>query len=125
MIPATVPANTGEIIHDTKILIQTSHWTDANPRAAMENPIMEPTISCVVDTGYPNAVAMNNNTLADNNDENIPNINVAGVSVYKDISTIFDRIVPVTDAPRKKAPENSKIDAMTVSKSVVVVHKKE
>jgi hypothetical protein len=51
--------------------------------------------------------------LAANNDENIPNMRIAGSSWYNLMSIIFDRIVPVTDAPRKNAPENSHTDAIT------------
>ena len=52
--------------------------------------------------------------LADNNAENIPNMRSSGSASYTEMSTIFDRMVPVTDAPRKKAPENSQTDAITM-----------
>lgn len=113
MAAATVPEKTGEIIHEIKILIATSHSTESKPLAAIEKPIMDPTISCVVDTGKPYAVARNNMALAANNAENIPNMRSAGSSSYIEMSIIFDRMVPVTDAPRKKAPENSHTDAIT------------
>jgi hypothetical protein len=110
---ATVPAKRGETIHERKILMATGHCTDSNPLAAIEKPMIDPTISCVVDTGYPKAVAMNNMILAANNAENIPYIRRAGSSSYISMSTILDRMVPVTAAPKKYAPENSKIAAIT------------
>ena len=113
---ATEPAKTGEIIQEIKILIATFHSTESKPLAAIEKPMIDPTISCVVETGNPYAVAINNITLAENNAENIPNMRSAGSALYKLMSIIFDRMVPVTDAPRKKAPENSQTEAITVIK---------
>ena len=111
---ATEPAKTGEMIQEIKILMATSHSTESKPRAAIEKPIIDPTISCVVETGKPYAVATNNMRLAENSAENIPNMRSSGSSSYTEMFTIFDRMVPVTDAPRKKAPENSQTDAITV-----------
>ena len=97
-----------------KIFVATSHSMESNPFAAAEKPKIDATISWVVETGIPNMVAMNNIMLAENNAENIPNIRTAGSSLYNLISMILERIVPVTDAPRKNAPENSKTDAITI-----------
>jgi hypothetical protein len=52
-IKPPVPAIKGEATHEMKSFLATSHSTDENPLAAMENPMMHPTMSWVVETGRP------------------------------------------------------------------------
>ena len=70
-------------------------------------------IACVVETGNPKTVAINNHAPAASRLESIPRTNIEGFASKLLGDTMFSLIVVVTSAPAKYAPRNSKIAAIT------------
>ncbi len=78
--PATTPDTRGDVNHEMKILMATFQLMDEKPLHAMENPIIQPTTSCVVDTGMPKCVATKSHRLAESSDVNMPSMTTSGSS---------------------------------------------
>ena len=109
---ATTPPNTGEITQLAAICPIFAQSTIAKPLAAMPEPIMAPTIECVVETGAPTAVAMFSHKAAANNAAIINQTKVSESGIK--LGSIMPlRMVPTTSPPAINAPAASKIAAMT------------
>mmetsp|Transcript_3490 Transcript_3490/g.6199 ORF Transcript_3490/g.6199 Transcript_3490/m.6199 type:complete len:259 (+) Transcript_3490:1757-2533(+) len=96
------------------------HCTESTPRNAKPTPMSAPTIECVVDTGSSQKVARRSHREAATRAAKLPIMSTSGPlntpmdrllgSKYL-MLMIPERTVPVTCAPSRTAPENSKIAA--------------
>ena len=64
--------DSGDVIQDRPILPTTDQLILSKPKAYIPNPTIAPTIVCVVETGQPRRLAINNQVPAANKAEIMP-----------------------------------------------------
>ena len=113
------PARTG-VTTQLAAIVATSHqWTASIPMATTANPMIAPTIECVVDTGQPNREATVSQAAAARSADNMPMTSTSG-SCWRDSASMMPlRIVEVTSPPARNAPRNSKTPAIRMAPPTV------
>ena len=87
--------------------------------ATTANPMIAPTIVCVVDTGQPNLDATVSQAAAARSADNMPMTSRSG-SCWRDSASMMPlRIVEVTSPPARNAPRNSKTPAIRMAPPTV------
>ena len=111
--------NTGETIQLMTTAKSLPKLMTENPPAMMPNPIMAPTIECVVETGRDFQVAKLTHSAAASRADKAP-IRAIWGSVIMSVETIPLRIVLVTWEPIKVAPKIFKMPARNMAWRIVI-----
>lgn len=114
-INAIRPLHPGEITQLATIEINTFQSIYPGPPIIKPNPSNAPIIAWVVETGHPKVDAVCNHTEAPMSEASIPIIKMLGLEENMSGEIMSLRIVSETEPPIKKAPENSKIAAITIA----------
>ena len=92
----------------------------SDPMATTANPMMAPTIECVVETGQPNLEATVSQAAAARSADSMPMTSRFGSCSRASASTMPLRIVEVTSPPARNAPRNSNTPAIRMATPTVM-----